>query len=364
MQASTTTTPPPASSTVADAPARKVRRQLDFSLDRLLGSADDVCNSIPSDVGCGPASPASSGAASAPASAPSSPDCENAASLHHKLPASVVAAASRPPHLLPLSIATPRPSPGIAAPIFSASAVASRTRQTSSSFAFLTSSSSATASSSALGPATVYHAPAFKFHYPPQYVPAPAAQTTYQPATQPQPQPPQQQVYHYLVSPVSAAGQPPSPPMLASAGMTVAVFRRPSFGDSAATAPHTLPSPPLPPEAAPERSTWLAAGCLPPAATTSAAASNQPASSPTPDSSAVGAAPAPGGKAFACQFPGCTRVFTRRQNMDCHMTTHTGARPYVCNIADCQTRFRRRQDLYRHERSVHRKLYSGPRDWS
>ncbi|KAJ1542584.1 hypothetical protein HK405_009878, partial [Cladochytrium tenue] len=361
---------PVTSSAAADAPARKVRRQLDFSLDRLLGSADDACNSIPSAAGCGPASPASSGTASAPASVPSSPNCEDATVFHHKLPASVVAAASRPTQLPPLSIATPRPSPGAAAPaFFGASAAAPRMRPTSSSFAFIASSSSTTASSGA--PSAIYRAPAFTFHYPPQYVPAPAVHPTYQPV--PQPQPPQQQVYHCLVSPVSAAGQPPSPPMLASAGvhLPIAVFRRPSFGDSAATVPHTLPSPPLPPAAAPERSTWLAAGCPPPAAATSAsaaaaaaaAASSQPASSPSPDSAAAAGSPVPGGKVFACQFPGCTRVFTRRQNMDCHMTTHTGARPYACNISDCQTRFRRRQDLYRHERSVHRKLYSGPRDW-
>ncbi|KAI9329144.1 hypothetical protein DFJ73DRAFT_631444 [Zopfochytrium polystomum] len=63
-------------------------------------------------------------------------------------------------------------------------------------------------------------------------------------------------------------------------------------------------------------------------------------------------------KQFACLHPGCTRVFTRRQNMDCHMTTHTGVRPHSCSTAGCPAKFRRRQDLYRHERSVHKNRVS------
>ncbi|KAJ3327193.1 hypothetical protein HDU76_012252 [Blyttiomyces sp. JEL0837] len=63
-----------------------------------------------------------------------------------------------------------------------------------------------------------------------------------------------------------------------------------------------------------------------------------------------------GGKSqrtFTCPFPDCGMVFTRRQNMACHATTHSGEKPHACDVPGCSSRFRRRQDLYRHSRSVH-----------
>ncbi|KAJ3209261.1 hypothetical protein HDU67_006296 [Dinochytrium kinnereticum] len=58
-------------------------------------------------------------------------------------------------------------------------------------------------------------------------------------------------------------------------------------------------------------------------------------------------------RTFPCLYPGCGMVFTRRQNMLCHATLHSGVRPHACSVGACGARFRRRQDLYRHVRCVH-----------
>ncbi|KAJ3096778.1 hypothetical protein HDU97_005584 [Phlyctochytrium planicorne] len=58
-------------------------------------------------------------------------------------------------------------------------------------------------------------------------------------------------------------------------------------------------------------------------------------------------------KLYSCDWPGCGLSFARRQNMQCHMTSHTGERPHGCQIEGCQAKFRRKQDLYRHIRCVH-----------
>ncbi|KAI8854116.1 hypothetical protein BC829DRAFT_356525, partial [Chytridium lagenaria] len=53
-------------------------------------------------------------------------------------------------------------------------------------------------------------------------------------------------------------------------------------------------------------------------------------------------------RSFPCPYPSCGMVFTRRQNMICHATLHTGMRPHACGSEGCGARFRRRQDLLRH----------------
>ncbi|KAI8854120.1 hypothetical protein BC829DRAFT_242775 [Chytridium lagenaria] len=64
---------------------------------------------------------------------------------------------------------------------------------------------------------------------------------------------------------------------------------------------------------------------------------------------------------YACTFNGCGMVFSRRHNLLCHMTMHTGERPHACTVVPgCMAAFRRRQDLYRHIRSVHEQSGNRP----
>ncbi|KAI8904278.1 hypothetical protein BC831DRAFT_383732, partial [Entophlyctis helioformis] len=54
----------------------------------------------------------------------------------------------------------------------------------------------------------------------------------------------------------------------------------------------------------------------------------------------------------------CTKVYTRKYNLDAHMHTHTNMKPYVCMHDGCTKSFARKNDLYRHETTVHeRRVY-------
>ncbi|KAJ3096931.1 hypothetical protein HDU96_000595 [Phlyctochytrium bullatum] len=52
--------------------------------------------------------------------------------------------------------------------------------------------------------------------------------------------------------------------------------------------------------------------------------------SPPPLPAAPGPATAPGARDFVCPHAGCGMTFSRRHNLLCHLTLHTGERPYVC----------------------------------
>ena len=47
-----------------------------------------------------------------------------------------------------------------------------------------------------------------------------------------------------------------------------------------------------------------------------------------------------------CEYPGCTKEFTRSSYLDRHVQVHTGE--YVCPLEDCTRRFTVRGNLKRH----------------
>ncbi|KXL45025.1 hypothetical protein M433DRAFT_67635, partial [Acidomyces richmondensis BFW] len=49
---------------------------------------------------------------------------------------------------------------------------------------------------------------------------------------------------------------------------------------------------------------------------------------------------------YPCLYPGCNRVFGRKENVRAHIQTHLGDRQYKCDI--CDKTFVRQHDLKRH----------------
>lgn len=59
-------------------------------------------------------------------------------------------------------------------------------------------------------------------------------------------------------------------------------------------------------------------------------------------------------KYFSCQYPACTKMFNKKNQLQRHARTHTGERPFTCKL--CDKSFTRIDALKRHKASVgHRK---------
>ena len=62
-----------------------------------------------------------------------------------------------------------------------------------------------------------------------------------------------------------------------------------------------------------------------------------------------------GSSRFTCrpQFEGCTKAYSRLENLKTHLRSHTGENPYVCEHEGCNKAFSNASDRAKHQNRTH-----------
>jgi transcriptional activator cubitus interruptus len=60
-----------------------------------------------------------------------------------------------------------------------------------------------------------------------------------------------------------------------------------------------------------------------------------------------------GEKPHCCTFEGCTKAYSRLENLKTHLRSHTGEKPYLCEFPGCAKAFSNASDRAKHQNRTH-----------